>query len=40
MNSKTIASNKKARFDYFLDETFVAGLLLEGGRLNPYEKGN
>ena len=30
MNSKTVATNKKARFDFFLEETFVAGLMLEG----------
>ena len=30
MNSKTVASNKKARFDFFLEEKFVAGLSLEG----------
>ena len=39
MNSKTIASNKKARFDYFLDETFVAGLLLEGWEVKSLREG-
>ena len=39
MNSKTIASNKKARFDYFLDENFVAGLLLEGWEVKSLREG-
>ena len=39
MNSKTIASNKKARFDYFLDETFVSGLLLEGWEVKSLREG-
>ncbi len=39
MNSKTITSNKKARFDYFLDETFVAGLLLEGWEVKSLREG-
>ena len=28
--SKTIITNKKAKFDYVLTETFEAGLVLEG----------
>ena len=29
-NSNTIALNKKARFDYFIEETYEAGLALQG----------
>jgi SsrA-binding protein len=28
--SSTIATNKKARFDYFIEDTFEAGLVLQG----------
>ena len=37
MNSKTVATNKKARFDFFLEETFVAGLMLEGWEVKSLE---
>ena len=40
MNSKTVATNKKARFDFFLEETFVAGLMLEGWEVKSLRKVN
>ena len=39
MNSKTVASNKKARFNFFLEENFVAGLLLEGWEVKSLREG-
>tara|TARA_B110000003_G_scaffold259444_1_gene279440 strand:+ start:555 stop:1010 length:456 start_codon:yes stop_codon:yes gene_type:complete len=39
MNSKTVASNKKARFDFFLEESFVAGLMLEGWEVKSLREG-
>ena len=39
MNSKTVASNKKARFDFFLEESFIAGLLLEGWEVKSLREG-
>ena len=39
MNSKTVATNKKARFDFFLEESFVAGLLLEGWEVKSLREG-
>ena len=39
MDSKTVASNKKARFDYFLEEKFVAGLSLEGWEVKSLSQG-
>ena len=39
MNSKTVASNKKARFDFFLEEKFVAGLSLEGWEVKSLRQG-
>ena len=39
MNSKTVASNKKARFDFFLEENFIAGLLLEGWEVKSLRNG-
>ena len=39
MDSKTVASNKKARFDYFLEEKFVAGLSLEGWEVKSLRQG-
>ena len=44
---KLIAQNKKAYFDYFVEEKYEAGLSLEKGEIfaeglhiSPYEKGN
>ena len=39
MDSKTVASNKKARFDYFLEEKFVAGFSLEGWEVKSLRQG-
>ena len=39
MNDKTIALNKKAGFDYFLEEKFVSGLLLEGWEVKSLRDG-
>ncbi len=39
MNSKTVATNKKARFDFFLEESFVAGLMLEGWEVKSLREG-
>ncbi|HBS26480.1 MAG TPA: SsrA-binding protein [Gammaproteobacteria bacterium] len=35
----TIAQNKKARFDYHIDETFEAGLVLEGWEVKSIRDG-
>ena len=35
----TIAQNKKARFDYQIDETFEAGLVLEGWEVKSIRDG-
>lgn len=34
-----IARNKKARFDYFIEETFIAGLVLEGWEVKSLRAG-
>ena len=39
MNNKTVATNKKARFDYFLEDKFVAGLELEGWEVKSLRDG-
>ena len=39
MNSKTVATNKKARYDFFLEESFVAGLMLEGWEVKSLRNG-
>ena len=39
MDSKTVASNKKARFDFFLEEKFIAGLSLEGWEVKSLREG-
>lgn len=38
-NSNTIAQNKKARFDYFIEETYEAGLALEGWEVKSLRQG-
>lgn len=38
-NPNTIALNKKARFDYFIEETFQAGLALEGWEVKSLRQG-
>lgn len=35
----TIAVNKKARFDYFIEDTFEAGLVLEGWEVKSLRAG-
>ncbi len=37
--SSTIAVNKKARFDYFIEEEFEAGLVLEGWEVKSLRAG-
>ena len=36
---KLIANNKKARFDYFIEETFEAGLVLHGTEVKSLRMG-
>lgn len=38
-NSNQIAQNKKAKFDYFIEETYEAGLSLEGWEVKSLRKG-
>ncbi|MFT5572736.1 MAG: SsrA-binding protein [Cryomorphaceae bacterium] len=38
-SSNTIASNKKARFDFFIEEEFEAGLALEGWEVKSMRAG-
>lgn len=38
-NSSTIALNKKARHDYFIEERFEAGLALEGWEVKSLREG-
>jgi SsrA-binding protein len=38
-NSSTIALNKKARFDYFIEDTFEAGLALQGWEVKSLRAG-
>lgn len=38
-STSTIASNKKARFDYFIEEEFEAGLVLEGWEVKSMRAG-
>lgn len=37
--SRAIALNKKARYDYFIEETFEAGLALEGWEVKSLRSG-
>ena len=39
MNGKLIAENRRARFDYFLEETFEAGLVLTGSEVKSLRTG-
>jgi SsrA-binding protein len=39
-NYKLIANNKKARHDYFLEETFEAGVELHGTEVKSLRQGN
>ncbi|QEP43946.1 SsrA-binding protein SmpB [Ectothiorhodospiraceae bacterium BW-2] len=38
-NSATIAQNRKARFDYFIEENYEAGLALEGWEVKSLRAG-
>lgn len=37
--SSTIAQNKKARFDYFIEENYEAGIVLEGWEVKSLREG-
>lgn len=37
--SKTIVSNRKARFDYFIEDTFEAGIVLKGSEIKSIRNG-
>jgi SsrA-binding protein len=39
MSGKLIAENRRARFDYFLEETFEAGLMLTGSEVKSLRNG-
>ena len=39
MAGKLIAENRRARFDYFLEETFEAGLMLTGTEVKSLRNG-
>ena len=39
MTGKLIAENRRARFDYFLEETFEAGLVLTGSEVKSLRNG-
>ena len=39
-NKKIIDKNKKAYFDYFMEETFEAGIVLEGNEVKSVKMGN
>ncbi|WP_312166254.1 SsrA-binding protein SmpB [Phenylobacterium sp.] len=39
MAGKLIAENRRARFDYFLEETFEAGLVLTGSEVKSLRNG-
>ena len=39
MAGKTIAENRRARFDYFLEEPFEAGLVLTGSEVKSLRNG-
>ncbi|SDJ61922.1 SsrA-binding protein SmpB [Salimicrobium halophilum] len=36
---RTIAQNKKARYDYFIEETFEAGIVLQGTEIKSIRNG-
>ena len=37
---KLIAENRKARFDYFIEDTFECGIALEGTEVKSVKNGN
>lgn len=40
MNIKVIATNRKAKFEYFLDEEFEAGIALKGSEIKSIRAGH
>ncbi len=40
MNEKTIATNRKARHDYFIYDTYEAGLVLSGSEIKSVRAGH
>ena len=38
-NIKTVATNRKAKFEYFLEETFEAGISLQGSEIKSIRAG-
>ncbi|MFZ0475704.1 MAG: SsrA-binding protein, partial [Halobacillus sp.] len=38
-NGKTIAQNKKARHDFTIEETFEAGIVLQGTEIKSISNG-
>ena len=38
-NSKTVARNRKARFDYFIEDTMEAGIMLTGTEVKSLRSG-
>lgn len=39
MDIKVVATNRKARFEYFIEETFEAGMVLKGTEIKSIRKG-
>ena len=39
MSKKIIANNKKARFEYFIEETYEAGIVLKGTEVKSIRQG-
>ncbi len=39
MKSRTVATNRKARHDYFIDETYEAGIVLTGTEIKSVRAG-
>jgi SsrA-binding protein len=39
LGARTVASNRKARHDYFIEETFEAGIALTGTEIKSVRKG-
>ena len=39
MDLKVVSTNKKARFEYFIQETFEAGLVLKGTEIKSVRNG-
>ena len=39
MDVKVVSTNKKARFEYFIEETFEAGLALKGTEIKSIRTG-